>query len=223
MKRAKKVVLGTLAATTVLVGAVGALHLPFARPLLMRLGGCPADRVSPLAIHAARHEAITAARGPIAAPARPALGFALDEATIDDVRAWSSRAGVTCDEKREGTFVRCRDVAAASLPGTWPHGTLAEVTFGLSPKTKKVIAVATLRSGLSDSDGVQTISGTSRELEAKLGAPTKSAGDASALASAGYHTATLSYAYSDYLASVTATKMPERGVLVREEYLSARD
>lgn len=210
MGRAKKlgIGLGTLGGAFALVGA---LHMPFARPLLMRLGGCPASGISPVAIDAARKGAIDSARGITPAPARPAMGFALDAATIDDVRAWAARVGARCEEKRELTLVKC----SGALGYT-------EVTFGLSPHSKKVIAVTTLRSNLSGADGAADLKRVGNELYATLGAPSASAGDPNALASDGFHTATFSYAYSDYLASVTATKLPERGVVLREEYLSAR-
>lgn len=209
MRRAKKTVLGVAGATVVAIGAMGALHMPFARPLLMRLGGCPASGISPVAIDAARRPSIEAARGPTVAPARPALGFALDEATLADVHAWADRVGATCEDKREATLIRCKDGAT-------------EVTFGLSAATKKVVAVTTLRSQLTGLEGANRMKQLGSELHAKLGTPTTTAGDPNALATDGYHTATFSYAYSDYLASVTASKLPERGVVVREEYYSAR-
>jgi hypothetical protein len=209
MGRAKKlfIALGALGGAFALVGA---LHMPFARPLLMRLGGCPAS--SPVAIDAARKDAIASSRGTAPAPARPALGFALDEATVTDVRAWAARVGAKCDEKRDVTLVKCTGAAG-----------YAEVAFGLSPHTKKVVAVTTLRSNLTGAEGVESLVRVGNELHAALGAPTTTAGDPNALALEGFHTATIAYAYSDYLATVTATKLPERGVLVREEYYSARN
>lgn len=207
MRRASKV---GFAAVVGSVAVVGALHLPFARPLLMYLGGCPADRVSPAAIEAARIAAIRDARGTTVAPERPALGLTLDAATLDDVRAWAKRVGAACDEKRAATFIRCRGAAGYT-----------EVAFGISPHTRRVVAVTTLTSSLSKVDGASALRRLTADLRAKLGDPTSAAGDVDALEKPGFHTATVAYRFTDYLATVTATDMPGRGVSVRAEYLSA--
>lgn len=41
--------------------------------------------------------------------------------------------------------------------------------------------------------------------------------------SGAYHTATVDYRYTDYMASVSVTRIPRRGVILREHYISAQD
>ena len=62
-------------------------------------------------------------------------------------------------------------------------------------------------------------------LEEDLGAPSSAAGELSGtyLSSGDMHTSALAYRYKDYMADVSATKIPQAGVAVREHYMSARD
>jgi hypothetical protein len=59
----------------------------------------------------------------------------------------------------------------------------------------------------------------------QLGAPTREAGarTASSLAAGPMHTAIVSYRFKDYIADVSATNIPGRGLTLREHYMSARD
>ena len=62
-------------------------------------------------------------------------------------------------------------------------------------------------------------------LGSELGVPTTAAGESSAqnLARGGFTTATVAYRYSDFMAEVTATSFGDRGVALREHYISATD
>jgi hypothetical protein len=55
--------------------------------------------------------------------------------------------------------------------------------------------------------------------------PSSAAGELSGayLSSGDMHTSALAYRYKDYMADVSATKIPQAGVAVREHYMSARD
>ena len=57
------------------------------------------------------------------------------------------------------------------------------------------------------------------------GVPTTAAGESSPqnLARGGFTTATVAYRYSDFMAEITATSFGERGVALREHYISAVD
>lgn len=220
MGRAKKIIIGTIGTAAVAVGLVGVLHLPFARAFLMRIGGCPLGQVSPQQVETARRDAIRDARGDTMAPARPALGFALDRSTHDEVVAWAEHAGIDCDESREGTLLLCKDVPASALDEAAKGAPLSEVAFAFSIQNKQVIAITTLRRSLDIDSATQAMKSVKEQLHATLGAPSSQAGDS---LSASYATATFSYAYRDYLAHVTATTIPGRGIMMREEYLSARD
>jgi hypothetical protein len=61
-------------------------------------------------------------------------------------------------------------------------------------------------------------------LRTALGAPSLVLGDPSpdVLAAAPIGTARVQYRYADYVATVTAAHLPQTGLSVREQYLSAR-
>lgn len=222
MGRAKRIAIYVLSTAVALTAFTGVMHLPFARHFLMRLGGCPIG--TPEQTEASRKTALQNARGTEIAPSRPALGFALDGTTLDDVRAWASARGLACEESREATLVRCTNVPATSIDDA-SGGTIAEVAFGLSPSTGRVVAVTTMRNALSGAEAATDMTAVSQRLAATLGKPAATAGavDSAFLSAGDYHTATIEYAFRDYLATVTATRIPGRGVVLREEYLSARD
>ncbi len=97
---------------------IGLLHTSWGRPLLMRLGGCPAARVSPAEVDRLRLSGFHAVAlpGSLRAPARPALGFALEQTTRADVREWAARAGVACEARERGLLsLRCRRVLRDGL------------------------------------------------------------------------------------------------------------
>ncbi len=54
----------------------------------------------------------------------------------------------------------------------------------------------------------------------QLGAPTREAGSRSAgyLASVAMHTAIVEYRFKDYIADISATNIPGRGLMMREHY-----
>src|SRR5262245_34608618 len=93
---------------------VGLLHLPAARPLLMRLGACPV-RATAQQTERARRGAMDKLRGAHPAPARPALGFALDTTTLADVQAWGRGHRVRCVASMQDTLVKCDSVPAAAV------------------------------------------------------------------------------------------------------------
>ncbi len=221
-RRIVKIVAATLGAATVLVGL---LHAPFARPVLMRLGGCPmAGRMTPVESENARHMGVSLVRGTDEAPARPALGFALDATTLDDVRKWAEREGVDCDEPRAG-FVRCTDVAPAALGLPASRGRVDELALAFDTGAR-LVNVTTLRTHLDPAVGAREARDIAASLESKLGTPTETSGaiDAAHLGSPpAASIGTVAFRYRDYYADVTTMNLPSSGPSVREHYVSARD
>lgn len=218
----KKLAGALVAASAVVVGGIGFLHMPAARPLLRMLGGgCPL-KASAAEVESARLTAARETRGTDPAPARPALGFMLDVTSSDDVRAWAKKAGIACKEEREGTYFACADVPAASLGEA---GRITDVSFGFSPTTKRLVNLTTLRLDLTGDDAARQLASIAARLEKELGAPSSAAGEPSGtyLSSGDMHTSMMAYRYADYMADVSATKIPQAGVAVREHYMSARD
>jgi hypothetical protein len=223
VRRTLAKVAGGLAGATL---AIGALHMPFARGLMMRIGGCPfaGAKMTPAQLDHARHMALAGRRGTTDAPARPALVFALDSTTLADVHSWAARERVDCDDVRAG-LVTCTDVVARAVGRDDGAGTIDELALGFDAHGH-LVNVTTLRSGLEPDAAARAGGGIVSSLEASLGAPDRKAGDfvTAHLAQAGAASlATRSYRYGDYVADVTAVRVPRSGLALREHYMSATD
>ncbi len=221
--RAKRALLGGALALGLGAAAVVGLHTRGGRPLLARVSGCPATKVSPAAALHARDEAVAKTRGDGAAPARPALGFALDEARLADVRAWATAKGIACSEARGGTLLKCADVPASALPrgGRDSHALYTEIAFGFRADDGALHAVTALRSGLAADAATRELGALADGLTAELGVSPTARGDVAALGKARWATASLGYRYADYLLDVGATTLPD-GVSLYERYTSGR-
>ena len=201
---------------------VGFLHTKAGRPWLARLGvGCPL-RASPESVEAARHASAMAQRGVEASASRPALGFELDNMHPRDVEAWAESRHVSCANIRAG-LVRCTDVPATALGGTGPN--INRLDFGFALLSQRLVNISAWREELSPAAAALRMNEVVASMQAEVGAPTRQAGSRSAeyLAAGPLHTAVASYRFKDYIADVSATHIPGRGLLLREHYMSARD
>jgi hypothetical protein len=218
----KRVSIYTVCVLTVLTAIAGLLHTKAGRPLLARWGlGCPM-RASPEAIEAARINSARTLRGSEVAALRPALGFALDTMTLKDVKAWAVRNHLSCEDKRVG-FLQCDEVPLAALGGQGPA--IGQLQFGFSPASERLVNITAWRSGLSGEVAAAQLNTVATRMREQLGVPTREAGARSAahLAAGAMHTAIISYRFKDYIADVSATNIPGRGLTLREHYMSARD
>lgn len=217
----KKPLFITAGALGASVALIGALHMPFARGLLMRVGGCPFGQASLAEVEPARNAAVAAERGSAAAPARPALGFDLDRTTADDVRRWAHAAGVACADVREG-LVSCKNVPAVALGLSASEGSVGELNLGFSTKGR-LVDVSTMRMHLASAQVARDVE---QRLATAVGAPQQTTGsfDDSHLAAAGAESlAAVRYRYRDYFADVIAMRFGADGLVLREHYLSAAD
>ncbi|WP_394841828.1 hypothetical protein LZC95_32720 [Pendulispora brunnea] len=203
--------------------AIGALHMPFARPLLAKLGvGCPVTKGTPRAVDDAR--AIPAAMyiGKPGAPARPAAGFELEKTTLADLEAWAKRQGISCAPLRGNETLRaCQDVDARALgePPTFPPA--EEVTFEF--RASGTLAVVTvLRRKLPLAEANAMVAESSKRLREVLGAPAKSTGENTAahFAKGPLQAFQEEYEFGNYAATLTETRIGDLGMLVREQYFS---
>jgi len=229
---AKRVAIGAGAATVL----VGLLHTSAARPLLARIGGCPAQKATAADVEAGRRLGVQATRGALVAPARPALGFALEESSPEEVHAWAKQHHLACTDRREGMVITCKDVPSAALPShaaratgpARPGEVIDEVVLAFRPTDRRLVNVTAASAGLARAEAGARMGEASAQLSSELGPPHTSAG-AEGLAQGGgaqaskEATATVQYRYQDFLATVTATRIGDRGFVVREHYLSARD
>jgi len=210
----------TLAVATALIGA---MHTPAGLRLYARATGrgCPFGG-SAAEVERGRLEAAHAARGAVVAAARPALGFRLDESTVDEVDAWAARHGLACRDRRERSLKICTNVPAAALGRSGP--TIDELALAFSPTTHTLVNLTAVRYRLPPDEAVRHMGGLLGGLRTALGDPARTAGslDVASLSAASYATAASFFEFRDYIAELTATQIPREGVLVREHYMSAR-
>jgi hypothetical protein len=214
--------LGTgVAVLAVATVAVGVLHMPFARALLVRAGGCPFGRATLAELEPARLAAIRCKRGTAAAPSRPALGFDLDRTARKDVDAWAERVHVACEEVREG-LLTCNDVPASTLGLPAADGPIQKLSLGFNTHGH-LVDVSTMRMHLARTETVRDVE---RSLEAQVGVPHQSSGafdDAHLTAEGPASLASTRYRYRDYFAEVIAARFSSDGLVLREHYMSAND
>ncbi len=223
LRRAAMTLGGFLAVATALIGV---LHAPFARPLLMRLGGCPmyGAHMTAAQMETARSLAVAGSKGTRSAPVRPALGFALDVTTLADAHAWAKREHVDCEDAR-AAFVTCSNVSPIALGRPAVEGSIDELDLGFDVHGH-LVNVTTLRSHMKSGDAAKAARDVALFLSGTLGPADKTSGtfDANRLAIAGVDSlSSLRYRYADYFADVTAMTLPASGPSVREHYMSANN
>jgi hypothetical protein len=214
---------GTGVTLLVATAAIGALHTSWGRPLLARIGGCPAMRATAKDVDALRMRGLAGVRGTQPAPARPALGFALDHTGPADVAAWAAAAHVACSDKKRGLLsVHCANVPRSSLPAgasaTAEPQTIEDLAFTFDPRDRLISVDAFTRS-LAPSTAAAGYLASSDRLRTSLGAPTDEAGTSDADTLALFAASRRRYRFSDYVAIVSLSRLPS-GLAVREQYLS---
>lgn len=228
-RRWLRIVLRAAAATTVLTAAVGVLHFPFAAPVLRMIfpaSVCPVTKGTPAQIDRAHALGAAAIRNAAVSPAaaRPALGFELDKTRKSDLDAWASRYGISCGSiAGNENLQRCTAVPAAAVNQANDLASLEEVTFEFQ-STGELVNVQTLRRRLTPTQAADAVARLERDAAAALGQPSTLAGEPTAahLARGFLATYVAVHTFTDYRATVSATNLAETGIMVREEYLSAR-
>ncbi len=216
-------------AAVALTGLIGILHLPFAAPMLRWIFSgavCPIVRGTPEQIdraHAMGAKAIRdAARS--AAPARPALGFDLDKTHRSDLSVWAARHRISCGSiAGNENLQKCSDVPPAAVGQPSDLGPLEEATFEFQANGQ-LVNLQTLRRHLTPEQAAHTAAELERRAAAVLGSPQSQGGEPTAphLSRGFLATYVAVHTFTDYRATVSATNLSDTGVMVREEYLSAR-
>jgi hypothetical protein len=217
-----RVLAGAVAVLVTLTAAIGWMHTHAGRRLLARLGvQCPVTQVAPERVAAVRAEAMARARGTGTAASRPALGLQLDTSSETAVAAWAASVHAPCEAITRGyRFLRCRGVPAAALGLSGPA--VSEIWFSFG-NHDRLIAVNLYRRYMTEAETRQSWFGALGRLQQQLGEPTQASGDLTLahLADSALAVARVRYAYSDYIATVTASRTPYGGMAVREQYMSA--
>jgi hypothetical protein len=207
-----------------LTAIVGWMHTKAARPVLAAIGvHCPVDEATPTDVAAIREKGLGGLRGKLPAPLRPTVdGMPLESFSERDAQKWAASNHVNCETVVHGMrYLRCRGVDGKVLGVAGPPVSELWLSFGLSGK---LIGVDIYRRGLDPQGETIAWSDAIDRLQSKLGEPAVKFGDASpaVLSATNYLTARVQYRYSDYVATVTAVKLPYAGLAVREQYMSAK-
>ncbi|OXI79189.1 hypothetical protein CFB40_33135 [Burkholderia sp. AU31652] len=220
--RSTHVIAWVATALSVSVAGIGWLHTTQGRRLLTELGvKCPVDSVDSRTVLSIRNKAILQEKGVSAAPQRPAFGLQLDRSTEADVLEKMPRYNAQCVELTRGLrYLRCRGVPAEMLGSTGPP--VSEIWFSFAPD-RTLMAINVYRRDMSVEETRLSWQIAVRHLHDVLGAPTSVSGDTTleSLIGKPVAVARVSYAYSDYVATVTASHLPYGGLAVREQYMSA--
>ena len=225
LRWSKRVVLAGVGFTALM----GVLHMPFAAPLMRAVlpaSFCPVQHGTPAQIDRGHEITAAAIRSSAtqAAPARPALGFALDQSTKQDLSTWAEKHEVSCKPiSGNDNLQKCSDVPAEAVGQDASFGKLEEVTFEFR-STGELTTVQTMRRGLTAPDAARISSALEKSAAALLGEPSTTGGEATAEhLSAGFmRTFVAEHRFTDYRAKVSATNMAHTGVMVREDYTSAK-
>jgi hypothetical protein len=214
---------GILVGTFVAVG--GVLHLPFARGLLMKAGGCPmAVEASAQELDKAHMGSLARERGADMAPARPAFGFALDTTTRSEVLAWAEQARVACQRDR-GAIVRCNAVPASAVGAPDVQGPITSLSFGFNAQDK-LVDVSSMRMHMTPAAGLASVTDITGNLSKQLGEPHKHLGafdleHLSQKSVAGL--SNIAYRFHDYAVDIVAMSFDSDGLVLREHYASIAD
>lgn len=225
-RRVKKVATSIALVAIASIGVMGFLHTKMGKPLLMKLGGCPVGNVSAQDMEEVRAKAFAASQPATETPPPSmfALGFELDKATIKDVTAWAASHNITCDDSREGSVLVCANVSAKDVPIPEDSNVpFTELTFGFRASDKALYTVTGWRQDVSPEAAAAAMTTVGTKMVSVLGQPHVFQGKPTStfLASEGMPTSVISYKFTGYTASVSASKMPA-GVWVREVYVSTK-
>jgi hypothetical protein len=181
-------------------------------------------RMTPVESESARHMALGVDHGSVPAPARPALGFALDVTTPTDVRVWAKRERVDCDDARVG-LIKCTNVRPEALGLPAADGKIDELSLEFNGQ-EHLVNATTYREHLNPASATAMARAIVGSLRDTLGQAGKSGGnfDVAQFSAPGARSiSTVMYRFTDYVADVTAMNAPSGGPAIREHYMSARD
>lgn len=133
---------------------------------------------------------------------------------------WSTARTIPCKPIERGyRYLRCRGFSASALGLSAPP--VSEMWLSFDPENK-LIGVDVYWRGMSSRQVSAVWEQSTAMLRRTLGDPPIAFGDPqpAALAKHAVETARVQYRYSNYLATVTASHMPESGLAVRLQYLS---
>jgi hypothetical protein len=201
----------------------GWMHTPSGLRMLAALGvPCPINTVPIERVVALRQHGVASLKALAPAPARPAPGgLVLDRTTEAEAGALLAHAHGHCEAQVRGYhYLRCRGIDAAALALAGPPVSELWLSFN---GAGRLIGIDIYRRGMQDDDVRATWADAAGRLQSALGKPSVAFGDPSpqVLAAMPIQTARVQYRYADYVATVTASHLPQSGLSVREQYMSS--
>lgn len=216
----KRALVGLGGTCLLAVAGMGLLHTSVGKPLLMKVGGCPAANAPPEGVEESQKRAILSTRGTAIAPKRHALGFELDKTTFADVEAWAKRHGISCNASRENTTYSCARVPASALPASASTADLDELELSFRVKDKTLISLSTWRWHLPEGRAASELSAVTRTLRDDLGEPATNEGDHASLGREPFAGSIVKYNFKDYLCTVSGLNLPTKGITMHESYVT---
>jgi len=215
--------LGVSAGVIAALGAIGWMHTPSGLRTLAALGvPCPINTVPVERVVALRQHGVAPLQALAPAPARPAPGgLVLDQTTEAQASALLAQAHGQCEAQVRGYhYLRCRGIDASALALAGPPVSELWLSFN---GAGRLIGIDIYRRGMQADDLRTTWLDAAGRLQAALGKPPVAFGDPSpaVLAATPIQTARVQYRYADYVATVTASHLPQSGLAVREQYMSS--
>lgn len=210
------------AGVVALVLAVGALHLPAARPFIGMLEAlCPVASVPAEQVERMQMKAANTLRGPRPLPHGAAGRVQLLGWRRSDVAKWADATGAECAETTRGfAYVTCRRVPLDDGDDVaWREVPQPEVTFTFDRGTqlRGVEVLARLTPGPA---AAELIARLEQELASTLGPADRTVGDVALPAQgAPFATASRAYGFTDAAVQLSITMIPGSGVVVREQYV----
>jgi hypothetical protein len=210
------VITGGVAA--VATGLIGVMHMPFAKSLLKTVGGCPVGNVSAAELERATDESLDKHRAAAKdkSKSHTLFGFELGVADVVSVSAWAKQNKVSCESKREDTWLHCTKVAVATLPSTEGRtGVLDEVSFTFATSSKKLRSLNVNRFRIDAQAARDHVREARTSQNQAFGEPTVLSGDFALPECRDFLSASASYRFTDLSADVMVTCLPQ-GANVRE-------
>ncbi len=222
------------------VALMGVAHTKPGRPLLAllfgapgagaagRAGGCPLGfdqgGGDPARREAGRLRRAEGLRGEGKASGRPALGFALDATTRAEIEAWAAKAGVSCVEPAAPLFgadLDCSNVASGRLHRDASALDARSLWFQFD-EAGLLVGVRAARYTPDPGAAAAALGAGVERLGREAGAPARRRGEPSAeyLAAGLLRQARVEFAFQDYFAAATATKLGQNEYVVVDEYRS---
>jgi hypothetical protein len=233
----KKVLWSVLSIAAASTALMGFAHTKPGRPLLALMAGgkkpnieqaksegisCPMGftKNDPSQKDAALKQQADALRGAAPSSGKPALGFALDKTSKQDIQAWAKAHDISCQTPKVGADLDCSNVPAGLLAGQ--GGPAAKSVWFTFDSRDRLVSLTAIRydgdPGAAASVYANTVSGLSKA----AGPPSQSQGESTAeyLSAGLWRQARTNFAFNDYHALASVTQIRQGEFMLVEEYRS---